>query len=136
MARMQPATARLNGSVGDSLLVGGGFELEVIVRLFVTNCGGSFFRVLAELIFHDMADPENQTLRVLRDIRGAIESMDQRLGGLSDKVDKNQEDLRSRLDSLRQAINGESVLGRYAAAEVEERLESLEKRIAALESRR
>ena len=83
-----------------------------------------------------MADPENQTLRVLRDIRGAIESMDQRLGGLSDKVDKNQEDLRSRLDSLRQAINGESVLGRYAAAEVEERLESLEKRIAALESRR
>jgi chaperonin cofactor prefoldin len=83
-----------------------------------------------------MADPENQTLRVLRDIRGAIESMDQRLGGLSDKVDKNQEDLRSRLDSPRQAINGESVLGRYAAAEVEERLESLEKRIAALESRR
>jgi chaperonin cofactor prefoldin len=83
-----------------------------------------------------MADPENQTLRVLRDIRGAIKSMDQRLTVLSDKVDKNQDDLRSRIDNLRQAINGESVLGRYAAAEVEERLEALEKRISALESRR
>ena len=40
---------------------------------------------------------------------------------LDNKADKNQENLRSRLDNLRQAVNGESVLGRYAAAEVEER---------------
>jgi len=33
IARMQPATARLNGSVGDSLVCGGGFELEVMVQL-------------------------------------------------------------------------------------------------------
>jgi len=59
-----------------------------------------------------MADPENQTLRVLRDIRGAIKLMDQRVAAVSDKVDKNQEDLRSRIDNLRQAVNGESVLGR------------------------
>jgi chaperonin cofactor prefoldin len=83
-----------------------------------------------------MTDPENQTLRVLRDIRGAVKSMDQRLTVLTDKVDKNQDDLRSRIDNLRPAINGESVLGRYAAAEVEERLEALEKRISALEGRR
>jgi polyhydroxyalkanoate synthesis regulator phasin len=40
------------------------------------------------------------------------------------------------MDSLRQAAFGESVLGRYAAAEVEERLETLEKRVTALEETR
>jgi hypothetical protein len=37
---------------------------------------------------------------------------------------------------VRQAAIGESVLGRYAAAEVEERLERIDKRLAALEKRR
>jgi hypothetical protein len=37
------------------------------------------------------------------------------------------------MDNLRQAINGESVLGRYAAAEVEERLGAIERRLDALE---
>lgn len=41
--------------------------------------------------------------------------------------------LEGRFDNLREAVNGESVLGRYAAAEVEERLEAIEKRLAALE---
>ena len=76
-----------------------------------------------------MAELENQTLRILRDLRTAIQRLDQ-------KVDQNQDDLRSRLDNIRQAVNGESVLGRYAAAEVDERLEALEKRVQALEGRR
>ena len=83
-----------------------------------------------------MADPENRTLHILRDIRAAIKAMDGRIAGLDQKVDGNQADLRSRLDNIRQAIAGESVLGRYAAAEVDERLDSLEKRVAALEGRR
>jgi hypothetical protein len=33
-------------------------------------------------------------------------------------------------------VAGESVLGRYAAAEVEERLSAIEKRLAALEQQR
>lgn len=37
------------------------------------------------------------------------------------------------MESLRQAINGESVLGRYAASEVEVRFEALEPRVAKLE---
>lgn len=77
-----------------------------------------------------MADPENQTLRSLRDIRSAIKAMDQRIDKRFESAESKTDDLRSR------AINGESVLGRYAAAEVEERLESLEKRISALEGRR
>ncbi len=82
-----------------------------------------------------MADPENQTLHVLRDLRAAIESLDSRVQRLDGKVDRNHGDLRSRLDNIRQAVNGESVLGRYAASEVEERLESLETRVKALETR-
>ena len=76
-----------------------------------------------------MADPENQALHVLRDIRAAIKALDQ-------KIDRIQIDLSGRLDGVRQGMAGESVLGRYAAAEVDERLDSLEKRVAALEGRR
>ncbi|MCC6736631.1 MAG: hypothetical protein IT534_10975 [Bauldia sp.] len=38
------------------------------------------------------------------------------LGRLEGKVGQNHGDLTSRMDNLRQAINGESVLGRSAAA--------------------
>ncbi len=83
-----------------------------------------------------MAEPENQTLRVLRDIRNAIKAMDGRIKALDLKVDRNHVDLGTRIDNIRQAAFGESVLGRYAAAEVEERLEAMEKRIKTLEGRR
>jgi hypothetical protein len=73
-----------------------------------------------------MADVENQTIHILRELRAAIKALD-------DKVDRGFADTRSRMESLRQAINGESVLGRYAASEVEERLESLEDRVSKLE---
>jgi hypothetical protein len=78
-----------------------------------------------------MAEPENHTLHVLRDFRDAIAALDGKVQGLDSKVDRNHQDLRSRLDNFRQAVTGESVLGRYAAAE--ERLEALEKRLTALE---
>jgi len=55
-----------------------------------------------------MADIENQTIHILRELRAAIKALD-------DKVDHGFTDNRSRMESLRQAINGESVLGRYAA---------------------
>ncbi len=75
-----------------------------------------------------MAEPENHTVRLLREIRGAI-------GALDNKIDQNQEELQKRFDSLRQATLGESVLGRYATAEFDERLSALERRVSALESR-
>ena len=59
-----------------------------------------------------MADPENLTLRVLRDIRTAIKSLEQRFDKRFEVADRKSDDLRSRIDNLRQAINGESVLGR------------------------
>jgi hypothetical protein len=43
---------------------------------------------------------------------------------LSSRVDEHQK----RLNSLQQVIHGESVLGRYSAAEFETRISALEKR--------
>jgi len=73
-----------------------------------------------------VADVENQTIHILRELRAAIKAMDE-------KVDNGFADNRSRMESLRQAINGGSVLGRYAASKLEERLEALERRVATLE---
>ena len=86
-----------------------------------------------------MAEPENHTLRLLREIRVAIATldgkMDDKIGSLDQKIDRNQEELQKRIDSLRQAMLGESVLGRYATAEFDERLSALEQRVSAPESR-
>jgi hypothetical protein len=78
-----------------------------------------------------MAAPENHTLRLLQEIRGAIGTLDNRVGSLDKKMDRNHEELKERIESLRQAAFGESVLGRYAAAEVEEK-----SRLSALEQHR
>jgi polyhydroxyalkanoate synthesis regulator phasin len=71
-----------------------------------------------------MAEPENLTLALLRELRSELE-----------RQDKAHKALERRFDNLRQAVLGESVLGRYAAAEVEQRLERLEQRLAALDAR-
>ena len=67
-----------------------------------------------------MAEPENHTLRLLQEIRGAISALDGKLdsktASLDHKIDRNHEELQKRIDSLRQAMLGESVLGRYATA--------------------
>jgi hypothetical protein len=76
-----------------------------------------------------MAEPENHTIRVLQEFRTEFREFRQ------DSRD-NFSALNDRFDSLRQAINGESVLGGNAAAEVEERLAGSEKRIIDLEKQR
>jgi hypothetical protein len=64
-----------------------------------------------------MADPENHTLHLLWNMRRAMNK-------LNDRVEEHQK----RLNSLQQAIHGESVLGRYSAAECDARISALEKR--------
>jgi polyhydroxyalkanoate synthesis regulator phasin len=76
-----------------------------------------------------MDEPENHTLRLLREIGAELQSF--RTGSRQD-----MDDLKERIESSRRFAVGESVLGRYAAAEVDERLDALEKRISALEERR
>ncbi len=82
-----------------------------------------------------MAEPENHPLHLLREIRGAIGALESRIASIDNKIDRNHEKLRQRIDSIRQAMPGESVPGRYATAEFEERLTALEHRVAVLESR-
>ncbi|MCJ2061620.1 hypothetical protein MKK63_02695 [Methylobacterium sp. J-088] len=69
-------------------------------------------------------------LRELRtEMQTSFADVRQQFGAVNARFDR----LESRFDNLREAVNGESVLGRYAAAEVEDRLDAIEKRLAALE---
>jgi polyhydroxyalkanoate synthesis regulator phasin len=80
-----------------------------------------------------MAEPQSQILRLLRDLREAIRAVDAKVEGVDRKLDRSHGDLKKRMDNISQALNGESILGRYAVAEVDERLEKIEKRLSALE---
>jgi polyhydroxyalkanoate synthesis regulator phasin len=75
-----------------------------------------------------MAEPENHTIRLLREFREEFRQF-------SSKTDRSFEQVQERLRNMQQAMLGESVLGRYATAEFEERLSALERRIATLEGR-
>ena len=83
-----------------------------------------------------MADPQDMILPLLREMRTEIKDLarntDRQFSGVNERLER----MEGRLANMREAINGESVLGRYAAAEVEveERLDSIEKRLAALET--
>ena len=84
-----------------------------------------------------MPEPVNHTLHVLREFREEFREFvvktDKSFDTLEKKVDRNHQELKERIENLRQAAFGESVLGRYAAAEVEERLSAIEGRLSALE---
>lgn len=74
-----------------------------------------------------MAEPENHTLRLLREIRSDLDKVENKVDSGFERVDK-------RMDGLQQGINGESVLGRYAAGEVEDRLAAIETRLTTIEN--
>jgi polyhydroxyalkanoate synthesis regulator phasin len=76
-----------------------------------------------------MAEPKNLTLRLLRELRDRQDSM-------HSEMRDGFENISDRLKNLQQAMIGESILGRYTVAEVEERLGNLEQRVSALEEKR
>lgn len=82
-----------------------------------------------------MADPQAMILPLLREIRSEITDLGRGTERQFEGVNARLERMEGRLANMREAINGESVPGRYAAAEVEERLEVIEKRLAVLETR-
>jgi uncharacterized protein Yka (UPF0111/DUF47 family) len=75
-----------------------------------------------------MSPPENHTLRLLREFRDEFRDF-------GTKTERSFAQIQERFNSLQQAMLGESVLGRYATAEFEERISALEQRISALERR-
>jgi hypothetical protein len=58
-----------------------------------------------------MADSENHTLRLLRELRDDLKALDCKIDALDSKVDWNHEEVKERTDRLRQAMVGESILG-------------------------
>ena len=84
-----------------------------------------------------MAEPESMILPLLREIRAEmqsrLESIERRVETGFAAVDTRFDALENKIESVKQATFGESVLGRYAAAEVEERFEKVEQRLRALE---
>jgi chaperonin cofactor prefoldin len=81
-----------------------------------------------------VADPQDTILPLLGEIRAEVKDLGRNTERQFTTVSERLERIEGRLANMREAINGESVLGRYAAAEVEDRLEAIEKRLAALES--
>jgi hypothetical protein len=73
-----------------------------------------------------MADPQDMILPLLREIRSEIRDFGRNTDRQFEGVNERLERMEGRLANMREAINGESVLARYAAAEVEERLEAIE----------
>lgn len=57
-----------------------------------------------------MAEPENQTLHILREIRTAMKTLDRKVTSGFESVDARFGKLDSRLDNIWQALNGEAFL--------------------------
>jgi hypothetical protein len=76
-----------------------------------------------------MAEPENHALRLLREFREEFRACRAEFGEFRAVTEE-------RLGELARVFAGETVLSRYAAADVEKRLSAVEKRLAALEKAR
>jgi tetrahydromethanopterin S-methyltransferase subunit G len=82
-----------------------------------------------------MAEPDNLVLSLLHEMRGDMTNLRAEMATGFRAVEARLVALDDKVDSVKQAAFGESVLGRYAAAEVEERLAEIERRLQALETR-
>lgn len=80
-----------------------------------------------------MAAPENHTLHLLREIRGDIQQVDQKVESLHRKVERNHTELKDLIDGLAQTLAGEIAARTYASGGMERRLADIERRLAALE---
>lgn len=81
-----------------------------------------------------MAEPDNLVLTLLREIRNDMKAGFEDVARRFEDVNRRLDGHDKRFEAIRQAINGESVLGRYAASEVDERLAAIEKRLDAIEA--
>src|SRR5258708_15183970 len=110
MARRHPVTARLNGSFGASLagVLGLMFE-DMDERCFIFLWVEPILPMVEPMFVvslkdYLMAEPENHILRLLREIRGAIGTVDTRVDSLDKKVDRNHEELKQRIENLRRPL--------------------------------
>jgi polyhydroxyalkanoate synthesis regulator phasin len=74
-----------------------------------------------------MAEPDNLIPTLLREMRREITER-------FDNVDAKLAEHDSRFRSISQALQGESLLGQFATAEFDERIQAIEKRLDAIEA--
>ena len=89
-----------------------------------------------------MLEAEAMAPTLLRELRLRMEDrfdrVDQKLAAHDARFDAHDAQfaaIEKKIDVIRQAAFAESILGRYAVTEVEERLAAIEARLAALEGR-
>ncbi len=75
-----------------------------------------------------MAEPDNLVLTLLRELRSV---MDARF----DAVDARFVEQDRKLEAIREALKSETILGRYVVNGVDDRLDAIERRLAAVEAR-
>jgi len=80
-----------------------------------------------------MPDPIDAVPMILQQIQASIARVESAVGDARAEARTDKAEITKRLDGLRQALNGESVLGRLMANEVEERLAAIEARLARVE---
>ena len=79
-----------------------------------------------------MAEPQDSVLPIRRGIRTDIRDRRRNAARAFTVVNRRLDQIERRSGNLQDAVDGESLLGRYAAAEVEERVDAIETRPAAL----
>lgn len=96
-----------------------------------------------------MAEPENQTLHLLRELRAGVKTLEDRFDKLEKKVDsgfarigerfehldERFERVDMRLNDVVRGLGNEVIQGKFITAGIDQRFTQLEERIAALEQR-
>lgn len=84
-----------------------------------------------DMIMPMMREMREETRRGFSEMRARFEGVDGKLDGLDARLRAVEKIVKAQ----REAFEGESILGRYAVREVEERLSALERKVEALETR-
>ncbi len=86
-----------------------------------------------------MAEPKDMVIPMLKELRDEMRlgfaAVDRRFDELDQRVNTRFDRIEKRQDAQKDAFAGESILGRYAIKEVDERLAALERDVAELRAR-
>ena len=82
-----------------------------------------------------MAEPDNLVLTLLREMRRAMDDRFDQVDVRFDQVDERFAEQSKKIESIRQALQSETILGRYAVNGVDDRLDAIEKRLDMIEGR-
>lgn len=83
-----------------------------------------------------MADePDHHTLALLREMRAEMADSRREIAEFRREANTRFDSLEKKVENIRRAHAADSLLGRYAVVDVEERLEDITQRLEALEAR-